>query len=373
MQGNFNNYLKFQLLSLILVLNACQSANSIKLNGAWIGRYTVSGKDFPYPYVLNFNSDQSVQRSSLFDESSDTVKWSYTNGNLRIGNESFLVLNLDESHLTLTGGKKSRQFIRSYTQDFKDRLNEIKSRIINQKWYRKISDSDYESFQIEEVYQFTKDKMTIYRSFIYEGKNFYNEAESECYRILERDGGIFLVRLGNENTCFNSYIRVEQIVSITEKDFETRRLDGVVVENIKYDLIFADRSVSTQFNTFNVCEKQLIEPYFRLGTHYVDGKKGLSKLILQNYSNRGRFDQENGLVRFSFLVNCKGGLGNFSFQQTDLTYKPTKLDADLIYELFMLLIKFNIWIPGGADSRTFDTRKHVTFKIINGEIVEIFP
>lgn len=137
------------------------------------------------------------------------------------------------------------------------------------------------------------------------------------------------------------------------------------------EIIF-DKSIDD--TKFKVCdEKQILEYYnFAKGFQYNNEKFTLIKIFKDELQLKNSF-VESGYITIRFIVNCKGKTGRFRIQEMDLDYKPKKFKSNLSKSILKITEKLNGWEIGKFENTAFDYYQYLTFKIVNGKLIEIKP
>lgn len=150
----------------------------------------------------------------------------------------------------------------------------------------------------------------------------------------------------------------------TEKEQEYLRHVG----DIKQDLLIDN-------NDFKLCngENNIIQ-YFNTsqGFQYKGEKIELIKYFQDNFSPSLK-DNQNGLIRIRFIVNCKGETGRFRVIESDFEYKKFNFDEDIKTQLVTITKKLNGWKIIKRKNQNLDYYQYLIFKIENGNIKEILP
>ncbi len=125
---------------------------------------------------------------------------------------------------------------------------------------------------------------------------------------------------------------------------------------------------------FKTCldEVHLPSYYSRKPVEYLHGKDSLQRYFHLNYDNKGITNQ-SGYITFRFIINCEGTLGNFEIHELGIDYKEKKFQESLVVHLQELLLQLNEWKAFSRGDSTFDSFHFITFKIDNGELVDILP
>lgn len=122
---------------------------------------------------------------------------------------------------------------------------------------------------------------------------------------------------------------------------------------------------------FETCGEYIFDYYNPERPTYTKGKNGLKKFILTNYKNKGYID--SGYLNIRFVINCKGETGRYVIHENDLDLIPKKFNKELKDQLFKLTTQVNQWNPNVIRKKKVDSYMYISYRIENGEIVEILP
>lgn len=128
---------------------------------------------------------------------------------------------------------------------------------------------------------------------------------------------------------------------------------------------------------FQICYEEKILPHyygFRRHNGYIfkPGKDSLRSHFRENYNNQGIIN-ESGYITLRFIINCKGETGRFILEELGFDYKKKKFNPELTEHLLTLTKSLKDWTAFSTGDVTFDSFTHLTFKIENGELLEILP
>lgn len=113
--------------------------------------------------------------------------------------------------------------------------------------------------------------------------------------------------------------------------------------------------------------------YYYKGTDLPNGNYQVWKEVRQHYQKPGG-NTENGLVRIRFIVNCQGETGQFETLELDENYQLKTFHPEIPGQLLRICQSLQGWLPGKDDQgQPIDTYYFITFRIRNGEVVDIFP
>lgn len=125
---------------------------------------------------------------------------------------------------------------------------------------------------------------------------------------------------------------------------------------------------------FKLCNEHKAQQYYNFdkGLMY----KGEKPALLAHF-NKGfkppKKSTETGFVTIRFIVNCEGKTGWFRVLGIDNAYQPKKFSAALVDQLLLLTKQLNGWLVGDYNGKVYDYYQYLTFKIQNGQLVEILP
>ncbi len=207
----------------------------------------------------------------------------------------------------------------------------------------------------------------------------YNKLKKQtiykCYSLEDINGNKVLNLYGNKWDCNPKlqYFKL-QVLQQKPKDLLVRGfLDG----DFKEESLKVTKKVIKEENDFQVCDDLIFSNhpkyrYYGPGTHYIGGIYHIEKIFKQKYVVPKDII-ESGLIRIRFVVNCKGETGRFEVLETDTAYVEKKFHLDLSGQILSICQGLDQWIPGKLGEQNVDSYKFLTFKILNNEIIEIFP
>lgn len=125
---------------------------------------------------------------------------------------------------------------------------------------------------------------------------------------------------------------------------------------------------------FKPCFEEQIYNHYRSWkpAKFEPGKDSLRNYYLSKYDNLGIIN-ESGYVTLRFVLNCKGEKGWYEIKQLGLDFEEKEFNKLTVDQLFDLTEALGSWTPIVFDDNNFDSYFHLTFKIDNGELVEILP
>lgn len=137
-------------------------------------------------------------------------------------------------------------------------------------------------------------------------------------------------------------------------------------------LVFVLLASCNSKNDFTLCFTSK-RPYYYPTLQY---KGGFYKIKQHYYNNYTTIESQNnnGIVKIRFNINCKGISGNFHLETYSLEYKNTIISKKITDQLFFLTKSLNNWIPArDEDGETVNSHKFLAFRIVNGKLIDILP
>ena len=130
-------------------------------------------------------------------------------------------------------------------------------------------------------------------------------------------------------------------------------------------------SDNQNFKTCN--DENLIKQYFNNGQGFE--YLGEKPALVQAYENftPSKKENQNGIIRIRFIVNCKGETGRFRIMEADENYKPFKFDKKITTQLLAITKQLKGWKSKTIKNTEIDYYQYLIFKIENGNIKEILP
>ena len=126
-------------------------------------------------------------------------------------------------------------------------------------------------------------------------------------------------------------------------------------------------------HNFKPCYEGLFFQYYNTtpDASYRFGKDSIRTYVNANYQNNGYTD--SGWLSYHFMINCNGVAGRYSVVETDANYQPGTFNNDLKQQLLKITQHFQDWTPTVYQNEPYDCVTYLTYKIENGEIVDILP
>lgn len=126
---------------------------------------------------------------------------------------------------------------------------------------------------------------------------------------------------------------------------------------------------------FKICgHEKFIADYYNSTPDgdYLYGKAALVDTIFANLDANKMMNQ-TGMLTFRFVVNCNGEAGRFIAKGYDLAYQPFDFPEETVQHLYEQMLKLKEWQVVVINDEPRDAYFYFTFKINNGEIIDILP
>jgi len=125
---------------------------------------------------------------------------------------------------------------------------------------------------------------------------------------------------------------------------------------------------------FELCnDENRIMQYFNnsQGIEYLGEKNALIKEYQKFIPSKK--ENQNGIIRIRFIVNCKGEAGRFRIMEADENFKEFKFDKKITKQLLKITKQLKGWQSKIVKNKEIDYYQYLIFKIENGKIKEILP
>lgn len=127
----------------------------------------------------------------------------------------------------------------------------------------------------------------------------------------------------------------------------------------------------TLFKPCNLPEK--IYDYYNDRRAQIEGGKGRLRIMLQNKLNPEKIKNESGYLTFRFVINCEGQAGWFVTEEASLDFERKSFSSECKTHLYEMLKEHEYWTPLLLRGTAYDAYTYITFKMKNGEIIEMLP
>lgn len=105
---------------------------------------------------------------------------------------------------------------------------------------------------------------------------------------------------------------------------------------------------------------------------FAGGKREMLNII-HSRIDKGKLHDESGYLTFRFIVNCKGEAGLFTTEQADLNYKEKSFNKETVDHLHNIVYELKTWSPCVIEEEARDSYFYITFRMKNGEIIDVLP
>lgn len=125
---------------------------------------------------------------------------------------------------------------------------------------------------------------------------------------------------------------------------------------------------------FKPCDETRVLQYYNFakGFQYQGEKPKINEHFKSGLKTKGR-KNESGFLTIRFIVNCEGKTGRFRVQEMDENYNPKRFNNELTDQLLTLTKNMDGWIIGEYEGKAYDYYQYLTFKIEDGQLIEIMP
>ena len=124
---------------------------------------------------------------------------------------------------------------------------------------------------------------------------------------------------------------------------------------------------------FSVCRENYIPQYYSLESGYEGEKPAIEAYFRKNFVYNHKHKAVDGYITIRFVVNCQGKTGRFRVQEIGPDLVAKQFPAELSSQLLRLVKSLQGWKPGMNKGVALDYYQYLTFKIKDGNIVEILP
>jgi len=349
----------FWLLILTFSLLAC-SQKPVP-DGLWIGGAFELDKDFyqSLPLIWEFSSD-SLRYYAFDSEESETHSWSYNGTTLTIDTFQYYGkgLKLEQNTLQLNRGLR-QSYHRPKRVSGLPGASEVQAMLEGKYWTNR---TDIIHFGSDKNLKVVPAEDSVYMQY--------------CWEIIQFRDYQFLLRKGSPVSCEGYIQHPEQILRASPDELITYRWQDGQMQEVEYKPTPAPEKMRA--TAFQPCNPYLYinarwHRYYYKGTYYNGGIYTIKKITNQLYKPVNKAG-ENGLIRARFIVNCQGQAGAFEFLELDEHYEPKSFDPAISKQIKEITKGLQDWIAGKNDGgEAVDTYRILTYRLKDGQIVDIFP
>lgn len=128
-------------------------------------------------------------------------------------------------------------------------------------------------------------------------------------------------------------------------------------------------------SNFELCNEEI-----RIGDYYncdnrgqLIGGKGAWWRILKKDLKPEKLKNESGYLTFRFVLNCKGEVGRFMTEESDLDFNKKQFDKETVTHFYNIVYQQKNWQACTGDKISQDAYTYITFKLKDGKVIEILP
>ncbi|MEL6560406.1 MAG: hypothetical protein AAFQ94_19605 [Bacteroidota bacterium] len=124
---------------------------------------------------------------------------------------------------------------------------------------------------------------------------------------------------------------------------------------------------------FEICNENRIYQYYNFSNAIMyEGEKATLVREIHNEFEVTDAD-DNGYISVRFVVNCKGQTGRFRVTTMNDDYQEIQLSTALTNQLLEIVKSRKGWLKGESRGKKRDYYQYLTFKIKNGQLIDIMP
>ncbi|MEN0046966.1 MAG: hypothetical protein AAF806_07920 [Bacteroidota bacterium] len=364
----------------ILIMTSCNPSDPPEFSDTlWLNGYYDESFLFSYPEIRDYRSDSFL----IYDLKMDTLiveePYSFTDSTFVRDTMSFQLLeNGQNRRVVKYAEEEGKNRVSCAVQKVKleyDNVEAVKDFLMQRSWGKSYQ-LENESFTFEEVWNFEAEKIVKTTFSILDGQTLYAEKEYYCWKITQYDEYFFLTWYGHKDDCDTPLGLSEQILKLDEDQLI---LSDCLGPKWKRQEFKATTVPDFPSEDYKVCFHRINEYYYRPGdngkrVYYEGGLRAILAEAQSKYVVPENAAGQTGWIRIRFVINCDGQLGRFRIQEIDSEAQLTRFDPKITTQLFSIVQKLEGYHSRlGEDGKTLDDYKHITFKLEDGEIIEILP
>ena len=126
---------------------------------------------------------------------------------------------------------------------------------------------------------------------------------------------------------------------------------------------------------FKICNERIADYYNHDIGHFpiLKGGKNAMQKLLNTQLDKTKLFKESGYLTFRFVVNCEGVAGRFITEQTDLDFQGKTFNPETVSHLYEIVKNIKDWRTTMIRKEARDAYAYITFKLNDGEIIELLP
>ena len=199
--------------------------------------------------------------------------------------------------------------------------------------------------------------------------SFTNESDtSRTHRqfkdVYVQGIGLYSRVLKDTNITYN----IELVEQLSMDEFNRKSEHGL--HRVAY--IDPDSAMDKE-TPFQTCDEYIYDYYNgEQKLHYNGGKKAIWEVVNKRL-NKKKLLKESGYLTFRFVINCKGTMGRITTEQAGLDFQPKKFSYITVNHFYKIAQEVDDWIPTNIRGENVDAYFYLTFKLKNGELIELLP
>lgn len=194
------------------------------------------------------------------------------------------------------------------------------------------------------------------------------ENEPFEYDMLRQyEEGLGMTKSVVSNKDYEYKMELDEIMTL--KEFEKRAGHGT------HRVGYIDTLLTLDDHTlFDPCfHPAKINDYYNDQRAEFIGGKGRLRSILKENLDSEKLGGESGYLTYRFVVNCNGEAGWFVTEEAGLDYEKKQFSEDCRLYLYEILKAEKEWKNLVIGTEPRDAYTYITFKIKNGDIIELLP
>ena len=351
----------------LFIIHSCvaqaQPPTREQLVGTWVGVRLEYDESFyrPNPVYITLGAD-STYSLGLIDANSLVRRstWSINNRTVRLDTSTYALSqwSISQRELRLTG---------AYPMTF-----------------RRLTDYALDSAVVHQVlsgYSWTADSLSYH--FHADGSACLKSLKTgnvaiHCWRLAQVGRSIFVVFKGNQIDCDGNFQYPLQITRLSATEIHAEGGGSQANDQL---LLRREARLATNShcepNGFQPCRTYIFPP-FNLYPYFAYRRGRLFEIrqVVEREYKPIALPGQSGLIRFRFVVNCRGEAGRFEMLEVDENYQTCSFDPRIVKQLSSICqTKLSGWEPGKPNGGTepVDTICLLTFRLKDGLLTEIFP
>lgn len=121
---------------------------------------------------------------------------------------------------------------------------------------------------------------------------------------------------------------------------------------------------------FSPCHENPIYQDYQINTDYVGGKRAIKSELESTFPINTL--TESGLLTIRFIVNCKGETGIYRSKMIDSSLQEIDISNKDLTQIYAAISALDNWAPGRIRDQPADSYHQISFKLLDGEVIEIF-